>query len=123
MRHLPHLPQCSYGHGLETKFLSPFGSRNFSSLDWYFSQIPLPNTIHLFIIKSCCRVITERLLKVTINKNNPVEPTSIQFNLLCQNISFAHSRFDSKISHFVHRSYFPYDRYNATTRPFSLPFQ
>jgi hypothetical protein len=27
----------------ETKFPSPFGSGNFSSLDWYFSQIPLPN--------------------------------------------------------------------------------
>jgi hypothetical protein len=51
------------------------------SLDWYFSQIPLPSMIYLFIIKSCCHVITERLLKVTINKNNPVEPTSIQFNL------------------------------------------
>ena len=27
-----------------------FGSGNFSSLDWYFSQIPLPNMIYLFII-------------------------------------------------------------------------
>jgi hypothetical protein len=33
---------------LETKFPSPFGSENFSSLDWYFSQIPLPNMIHLY---------------------------------------------------------------------------
>ena len=24
------------------------GSGNFSSLDWYFSQIPLPNMIYLF---------------------------------------------------------------------------
>ena len=34
---------------LETKFPSPFGSGNFSSLDWYFSQIPLPNMIYLYI--------------------------------------------------------------------------
>ena len=27
---------------------SPFGSGNFSSLDWYFSYIPLPNIIYLF---------------------------------------------------------------------------
>jgi hypothetical protein len=33
---------------LETKFHSPFGSENFSSLDLYFSQIPLPNMIYLF---------------------------------------------------------------------------
>jgi hypothetical protein len=33
---------------LETKFSSPFGSRNFSSIDWYFSQIPLPNMIYLY---------------------------------------------------------------------------
>ena len=32
---------------LETKFPSPFGSGNFLSLDWYFSQIPLPNMIQL----------------------------------------------------------------------------
>jgi hypothetical protein len=32
---------------LETKCPSPFGSGNFSSLDWYFSQIPLPNMIYL----------------------------------------------------------------------------
>ena len=32
---------------LETKFHSPFGSGNCSSLDWYFSQIPLPNMIYL----------------------------------------------------------------------------
>jgi hypothetical protein len=31
---------------LETKF----GLGNFSSLDWYFSQIPLPNMIYLFNI-------------------------------------------------------------------------
>jgi hypothetical protein len=34
---------------LETKFSSPFASGNFSSLDWYFLQIPLPNLqIHDF---------------------------------------------------------------------------
>jgi hypothetical protein len=33
---------------LETKFPSPFGSGNFSSLDWYFLQIPLSNMIYLF---------------------------------------------------------------------------
>jgi hypothetical protein len=27
---------------LETKYPSPIGSENFSSLDWYFSQISLP---------------------------------------------------------------------------------
>ena len=38
-----------FGRGIpETKFPSPFGSGNFSSLDWYFSQIPLPNMIYLF---------------------------------------------------------------------------
>jgi hypothetical protein len=36
---------------LETKFPSPFGSGNFSSLDWYFSQIPLPNMIYYPIHK------------------------------------------------------------------------
>jgi hypothetical protein len=35
---------------LETKFPSPFGSGNFSSLNWYFSQIPLPNMIYLYKI-------------------------------------------------------------------------
>jgi hypothetical protein len=35
---------------LETKFPSPFDSGNFSSVDWYFSQIPLPNMIYLFTI-------------------------------------------------------------------------
>ena len=35
---------------LETKFPSPFGSENFSSFDWYFSQIPLPNMIYLYKI-------------------------------------------------------------------------
>jgi hypothetical protein len=36
---------------LETKFTSPFGSENFSSLDWYFSQIPLPNmTLYNYIL-------------------------------------------------------------------------
>jgi hypothetical protein len=30
-----------------TKFPSPFGSGNFSSFDWYFSQIPLQNMIYL----------------------------------------------------------------------------
>ena len=38
---------------LETKFPSPFGSGNCSSLDWYFSQIPLPNMIYLYNIISC----------------------------------------------------------------------
>jgi hypothetical protein len=33
---------------LETKFSSPFGSGNFSSLDWYFPQIPLPNRLGKF---------------------------------------------------------------------------
>ena len=28
----------------------PFGLGNFSFLDWYFSQIPLPNMIYLYII-------------------------------------------------------------------------
>ena len=32
---------------LETKFPSPFDSGNCSSLDLYFSQIPLPNMIYL----------------------------------------------------------------------------
>ena len=31
---------------LETKFPSPFGSGNVSSIDWYFSLIPLPNMIY-----------------------------------------------------------------------------
>jgi hypothetical protein len=35
---------------LETKFTLPFGSGNFWSLEWYFSQIPLPNMIYLFNI-------------------------------------------------------------------------
>ena len=35
---------------LETKFPSPFGSGNFSSFDWSFSQIPLPNMIYLYNI-------------------------------------------------------------------------
>ena len=29
----------------------PFGSGNFSSLDWYFSQIPIPNMIYLYKIR------------------------------------------------------------------------
>jgi hypothetical protein len=33
---------------LETKFPSPFGSGNCSSLDWYFPQIPLSNMIYLY---------------------------------------------------------------------------
>ena len=33
---------------LETNFPLPFGLGNFSSLDWYFSQIPLPNMIYLY---------------------------------------------------------------------------
>jgi hypothetical protein len=33
---------------LETKFPSPFGSGNVLCLDWYFSQIPLPNMIYLY---------------------------------------------------------------------------
>jgi hypothetical protein len=36
---------------LQTKLPSPFGSGNCSSLDWYFSQIPLPNMIYLFIMR------------------------------------------------------------------------
>ena len=35
---------------LETKFPLPFGLGNFSSLDWYFSQITLPNMIYLYIM-------------------------------------------------------------------------
>jgi hypothetical protein len=34
---------------MAAKFPSPFGSGNFSSLDWYFSQITLPNMIYLYI--------------------------------------------------------------------------
>ena len=34
---------------LETKISSPFGSGNALFLYWYFSQIPLPNMIYLFI--------------------------------------------------------------------------
>ena len=44
-----------------------------------------------FPIKPGCHDIAEKLLKVTINKNNHAKPTSIQFNLLCQNIPFAPS--------------------------------
>jgi hypothetical protein len=51
---------------LETKFPSPFGSGNFSSLDWYFSQVPLPNMIYLykttFFKKKYCEVISIRIL-------------------------------------------------------------
>jgi hypothetical protein len=49
---------------LETNFASPFGLGNFSSLDWYFSQIPLPNMIYLFKIKS---------LQNTLDRNTPPE--------------------------------------------------
>jgi hypothetical protein len=41
---------CEKKNSLETKFPKPFGSGNFSSLDWYFSQIPLPSMIYLYII-------------------------------------------------------------------------
>ena len=41
---------CEKNTSLETKFPSPFGSGNFSSLDCYFSQIPLPNMIYLYKI-------------------------------------------------------------------------
>ena len=34
----------------ENKFPSPLGSGNFSSLEWYFMQIPLPNMIYLLRI-------------------------------------------------------------------------
>jgi hypothetical protein len=34
---------------LETKFPSTFGLGNFSSLDLYFPQMPLPNTIYFMI--------------------------------------------------------------------------
>jgi hypothetical protein len=40
---------------LETKFPSPFGSESCSSLDWYFSQIPLPNMIYLYNISQLIR--------------------------------------------------------------------
>ena len=44
---------------LETKFPSPFGSENFSSLDWYFSQLPRPNmTLYKYIL--LVRVICEK---------------------------------------------------------------
>ena len=36
---------------VETKFHPPVGSGNSSALDWYFSQIPLPNMIYLYIIR------------------------------------------------------------------------
>jgi hypothetical protein len=32
------------------KFHSAFGSENFSSLDWYFSQISLPDMLYLYIM-------------------------------------------------------------------------
>ena len=42
---------------LDTKFPSPFGSGNFSSLDWYFWQLPLPNMIYLYKIGYNCFII------------------------------------------------------------------
>jgi hypothetical protein len=38
-----------------------FGSGNFSSLDWYFSQIPLPNMIYLH------RILADYLLRLVNN--------------------------------------------------------
>jgi hypothetical protein len=39
-----------FGRGICEKYQSrdEIGSGNFSSLDWYFSQIPLPNMIYLY---------------------------------------------------------------------------
>ena len=42
---------------LDTKFPSPFGSGNFSSLDWCFWQLPLPNMIYLYKIGYNCFII------------------------------------------------------------------
>ena len=42
-------PKSIYPYDHDNKgYLLPFGSGNFSSWDWYFSQIPLPNMIYLF---------------------------------------------------------------------------
>jgi hypothetical protein len=42
---------------LEPKFPSAFGSGNTSSLDWYFSQIPLPSMIYLYIVTPYIRML------------------------------------------------------------------
>ena len=44
---------------LETKFPSPIGSGNFSSLDWYFSQILLPSMIHLY------KIVFQNVIEIT----------------------------------------------------------
>ena len=60
---------------LETKFQSPIGSGNFSSLDWYFSQIPLPSMIYVFKIGY--------FEKGWVNGLWCLTPLSIIFQLFC----------------------------------------
>ena len=68
---------------LETKFPSPFGSGNFSSLDWYFSQIPLPNMIYLYnIYLSFIRPVLEYADIVwdncTLHESNLLESVQVE---------------------------------------------
>ena len=68
---------------LETKFPSPFGSGNFSSLDWYFSQLPLPNMIYLYnIYLSFIRPVLEYADIVwdncTLHESNVLESVQVE---------------------------------------------
>jgi hypothetical protein len=49
---------------LETKYPSPFGLGNFSSLDWYFSQIPFSNMIYQYKIG----FVFEKMYKIDIEE-------------------------------------------------------
>jgi hypothetical protein len=47
-----------FGRGICEKYQSwDFGWGNFSSLDWYFSQIPLPSMIYLYIVTPYIRML------------------------------------------------------------------
>jgi hypothetical protein len=53
-----------------------FGSGNFSSLDWYFSQIPFPNMIYLYKILRKEIWTMDNKLKIYLEQNNLIAKRS-----------------------------------------------
>jgi hypothetical protein len=86
---------CEKNTSLETKFPSSFCSGNFSSLDWYFSQIPLPNMIYLYKIHFWLQIIETAKFNARLRMHqvylkfsdkNPIERFSRHIIVKCNNL-------------------------------------
>ena len=71
---------------LETKFPSSIGSGNVSSLDWYFSQIPLPNMIYLFIILSINLFRISKVMNLLSSKQEQFQSFFYTFQMIISSI-------------------------------------